>query len=212
MEGSGEYESCAVCGRTILRGEVQSPYLNAERQEVGVCALCKPRAEVMGWVPAALADTVTEPAGPRRRLALAAGLRERLARAGVAARPRDRRQDDQPAEPTQEPAEEPAPQAESASQRSAEPKPPKPPPDPLEAFNASEEARKVAGLAKSLGEPRVTVRADVITVAWELSWYQWRVRGDHVREIARGTDISELPDPHRAWNATAAADGTLSLA
>lgn len=201
MNASGEYQSCAVCGRTILRGERPSPYLDSERREVGVCALCKPRAEGMGWVPAALAETVAEPGGQRRRLAIAAGLRERLSRAAAVARPRER--DPQVHEAGEGVPPEPPP---------AEPEPEPVPPTPIEVFNASEEARKVAGLTKSLGEPRVTVRDDVVTVAWELSWYQWRVQGSRVKEIARGNEISEVPGPDRAWNAAAAPDGTLSLA
>src|SRR5262249_25644109 len=47
-------------------------------------------------------------------------------------------------------------------------------------FNASDVARTVAGLMRSLGQPSVSVGAAAgspsevrITVAWELSWYQW---------------------------------------
>jgi hypothetical protein len=195
VEASGDYQACAVCGRTILRGERTSPYLDSERNEVAVCALCKPRAEASGWVPAALADAVAEPPGQRRRLALPNGLRERLARAAVAARPpRPDEDDSQPSEPEAE----------------AEPPEPSGPLDPVEAFNASEGPRRVAALTKSLGEPKVTIRGEIITVAWELSWYQWRVRDSQVTQTANGSEISELPGADRAWNAEAAADGTLN--
>lgn len=204
MEASGDYLTCAVCERTILRGERTSPYLDGERREVEVCALCKPRAEASGWVPAALAGAASEPAGSRRRLGLPSGLRERLARAAVAARP--------PRERGAEP--EPEPDASAGEQEPLPPDPTPEPaaPEPVEVFNDSEERRKVAALTKSLGEPRVTVRGEIITVAWELSWYQWRVRGSRVTETARGTEISELPGADRAWNGGAEADGTLSLA
>ena len=63
---------------------------------------------------------------------------------------------------------------------------------PLDVFNASPEARKVAGLSRSLGEPRVCVAtratATLITVAWDLSWYRWQVHGAEVTQTgARAT-------------------------
>ena len=83
-------------------------------------------------------------------------------------------------------------------------------------FNSSGEARKVAGLVRSLGEPRVSVRLPglnnaLIVVAWDLSWYRWRVKGETVSEVAKGSEISEVPVTDREWNASAAEDGTLSL-
>ncbi len=186
----------------MLRGEQLSEYLDDDRRPVGVCALCKPRAESAGWVPAALAGAPAEPQTSRRRLGLTTGLRERFERAATAARPRR----PEPATP-----DEAAPAAPEGSDPPEPPAPPQPP-SPLEAFNASDEARKVAGLTKSLGEPRVTVRENLITVAWELSWYQWQVDGSRVTETAKGTEIAELSDADRAWNARAGADGALSLA
>jgi hypothetical protein len=53
-------------------------------------------------------------------------------------------------------------------------------------------------------------RAAVIVVAWDLSWYRWRVSGDQVSELAKGDEISELPAEDREWNASAAEDGTLT--
>ena len=93
----------------------------------------------------------------------------------------------------------------------------------VERFNSSEERRKVAGLIRSLGEPQAGVRPDprrqlaLVTVAWELSWYQWEVSADGdgadelVREVAKGAEISELAKEVRAWNATVEEDGTLRL-
>ncbi len=69
----------------------------------------------------------------------------------------------------------------------------------VERFNGSDERRKVAGLIRSLGEPRAAVRPDaarqmaLVTVAWELSWYQWEVSadgdGESVREVAKGDEV-----------------------
>ena len=87
---------------------------------------------------------------------------------------------------------------------------------PLDVFNSSGQARKVAGLVRSLGEPRVSVRLPgpntaLIVVAWDLSWYRWRVKGETVSELSKGNEISELPANDRDWNASAAEDGTLTL-
>jgi hypothetical protein len=180
-----ETPTCAVCGRTILRGErVASYVVPGEGDEMQVCALCKPRAEASGWVPPGFAGEVAQ-SPVRRRQRGGMALRERLARRG----------DDHPRAP----------------------EPPSAPPDPLEVFNSSQEPRKVAGLRRSLGEPRVSVREEadggqMITVAWDLSWYQWTVDSERVRQVAKGDEISELPIANRAWNAAAAEDGTLRLA
>jgi hypothetical protein len=79
-------------------------------------------------------------------------------------------------------------------------------------FNASEEVRTVAGLTRTLGEPRVSIGAAAgsaaaarITVAWELTWYQWIVAaGEEERpivELGKGTEIAELDAAARQWNA-----------
>ena len=80
-------------------------------------------------------------------------------------------------------------------------------------FNASDAARTVAGLARTLGEPRVSIGAAAgsgeaarVTVAWDLTWYQWAVpsgeREQPVAELARGTEIDQLDPAARQWNAT----------
>jgi hypothetical protein len=91
----------------------------------------------------------------------------------------------------------------------------------VESFNSSEESRKVAGLIRSLGEPQAAVLPDpprqlaLVTVAWELSWYQWEVGAngdDHsVREVAKGDEVSELTEEARVWNASVDEDGKLRL-
>ena len=92
----------------------------------------------------------------------------------------------------------------------------------VERFNSSEERRKVAGLIRSLGEPQAGVRPDprrqlaLVTVAWELSWYQWEVGADGdgeepVREVAKGAEVSQLDAAAKAWNAVVDEDGTLRL-
>jgi hypothetical protein len=89
-------------------------------------------------------------------------------------------------------------------------------------FNSSEAARTVAGLMKSLGQPGVSVGAAAgspsevrITVAWELSWYQWGVDlGDELRPvfpIDKGNEVDQLDRSARQWNARAEEGGQLAL-
>ncbi len=81
-------------------------------------------------------------------------------------------------------------------------------------FNAGDAGRTAAGLTRTLGTPSVSVgdlagEEDVvrITVAWELTWYQWGVDlGDELRpvfELARGFEVEEIDSAARQWNASA---------
>jgi hypothetical protein len=90
-------------------------------------------------------------------------------------------------------------------------------------FNASEFPRRVAGVARSLGAPTVSVRSAEhldsvvsIVVAWELCWYRYEVDiSEPVVEaliIAQGTELSELAREDRLANAQAAESGMLVLA
>jgi hypothetical protein len=83
-------------------------------------------------------------------------------------------------------------------------------------FNASQHRRTVAGIAKSLGTPHVSIVAlsgvnpdVVITVAWDISWYQYRVTADSapVRLAERGHDPVELEGTFGEWNAHVDEDG-----
>jgi hypothetical protein len=89
-------------------------------------------------------------------------------------------------------------------------------------FSASEAARTVAGLMRTLGEPRVSIGSVAgspsevrITVAWELGWYQWGVDlGDELRavfQIGKGEEIGQLDGPAREWNARAEEGGHILL-
>lgn len=92
----------------------------------------------------------------------------------------------------------------------------------LERFNASEAARLVAGLTRTLGEPSVSVGAAAgsaseirITVAWDLSWYQWGVDpadlSRAVLPLAKGGEINELDGSARQWNAGVDEEGRLYI-
>jgi hypothetical protein len=89
-----------------------------------------------------------------------------------------------------------------------------------EIFNSSAFRRTVAGIAKSLGEPKASVvplsgvNAEVVvTVAWDISWYQYRVTpdsGQPVRLAERGHDPRELESMFTSWNAKLTPDGRLA--
>jgi hypothetical protein len=90
-------------------------------------------------------------------------------------------------------------------------------------FNASEFPRRVAGVARSLGPPAVTVRSAEhldsvvsIVVAWELCWYRYEVDlsepGAQAQAIGQGTELGELAREDRLANAAASESGTLALA
>ena len=86
-------------------------------------------------------------------------------------------------------------------------------------FNASPHRRTVAGVAKSLGAPKASIvplsgvsGEMVVTVAWEISWYQYRVSPDAAQPLRlaeRGHDVGELEGGFTDWNAFLADDGRL---
>ncbi len=236
-------ETCAVCQRRLLIGERSSAFLSQEGTEVTVCELCKHRAEAAGWKRPGESEVQAPAAGRRRRGRgeLLSGLMgraktERSERAERRGRESDRKSGasgspesvapeegsslSQPIEPATaaDPRADVRPQ--SASSHSAAG------PDVSEAitaFNASDNRRTIAGLSRSLGDPRATVIAvrtgggatgARLTVAWELAWYQWEIgpgkRGAAVRQIAKGETIDQLHAADRNWNLEMATDGTLS--
>jgi hypothetical protein len=92
----------------------------------------------------------------------------------------------------------------------------------VDRFNSSGAAHTVAGLIRTLGEPRVSIGAAAgsacevrITVAWELCWYQWCVdlggENGSVSPFGKGNELAELDGSARQWNANAGADGRVGL-
>lgn len=92
----------------------------------------------------------------------------------------------------------------------------------LEVFNAGEQPRRMAGVARSLGSPAVTVRpleesgsTVAIVVTWELCWYRYEVDlGDEAAGallVGQGMELEELPDEDRLANAGADEHGELAL-
>jgi hypothetical protein len=91
----------------------------------------------------------------------------------------------------------------------------------IEVFNGSETPRRIAGIARALGDACVHVRqiADragtvAIVVAWELCWYRYEIDLDgapgDVRIAAEGMELEELPPEERVANAAADEHGMLS--
>ena len=90
-------------------------------------------------------------------------------------------------------------------------------------FNSSSAGRAVAGLTRTLGVPKASVGASAgapnlvrVTVAWELSWYQWGVDVSDpvhpVLELGKGSEVDQLDAAARQWNAVVDEDGRLRLA
>jgi len=88
----------------------------------------------------------------------------------------------------------------------------------LELFNGSGHQRTVAGLARTLGPPWVSALPDPnqasavsVLVAWELSWYRYRVdlgdEADPVMMLDKGEELDQIEEPFRAWNAGLDQDG-----
>jgi hypothetical protein len=92
----------------------------------------------------------------------------------------------------------------------------------IEAFNSSEHPRTVAGVARSLGSPVVSVRASQthpstvkVLAAWELCWYRYEIdladESGGVRVAAQGSELSELDPGENEGNAGADESGLLAL-
>jgi hypothetical protein len=207
----------------MLPGERTREYLTPDRDPRAVCDLCRSSAERAGWVRA---DSVSrqpeasEPAQRPRRLWVIERISQRRARRREEAEEGDR-------EEAEEGDREPGPPRKpSAPRRPRRPGGADPPERrirrALDRFNHSEHRRTVEGLTRSLGSPRVAAVTPAeapdqvrLTVAWELSWYQWKVQfdddGTAVRALRNGKEVSELGPADRAWNARAGDDGRIQL-
>lgn len=228
--------SCAVCGRTILKGERTEAYLAPGGQRKLVCELCTPRADHEGWIrESAHGDMPAARPREQRRPLFGRLRRERREEA-----PAPQLQHEQPQRQNGDAAQH---ELSTEEHEAAEPPPPKVRrpsrrKDPrhvravptnsqvkieraLEMFNHSEHTRTIAGIARTLGHPWVSAlpRAEApsevdITVAWELSWYRYRIdlgdAGDPVTLLDKGQEIDELGESEREWNASATEDGQLA--
>jgi hypothetical protein len=187
---------CAICERTLLMGERAVRYAPQEGAElVDVCPLCQEIAVEHGWIKEGTPTTPTL-AGDRRRRRR--GLAEflGLTRAGGDA-----------ARGEQEPILRRLSVEEVALIEAAD------------MFNASTYRRTVGGIAKSLGDARASIvplsgvaGEMAITVAWDLSWYQYRISPDSAQPVRlerRGHELEELEDGYKTWNAHVEDEGRL---
>jgi hypothetical protein len=184
--------SCAICGRTLLLGERTTRYTpNSGEGYVDVCPLCHEIATEHGWLKEGSPTTPTVSDQRRRRRGLSSLFERPAPPAPVASDPILRR--------LSEP--------ELAVVEAAD------------LFNGSQFRRQVGGIAKSLGEPKASIiplggvnRELVITIAWDISWYQYRVALDSaqpVRLADRGLEIEELEGSATSWNARVEPDGRI---
>ena len=181
--------TCAICDRCLLMGERAVRYAPQGGEFVDVCPLCQEIAVEYGWVKEGSADDadVSRLSGA----SAATGCRTIFERA---VRPRDRRT------VASEPILRRLCQPELAMVEAAD------------LFNASDFRRTIGGVAKSLGEPRASilplsgVNPEVVDhVAWDISWYQYRVASDSAQPVRleeRGHELGELDrELFRTWNA-----------
>jgi hypothetical protein len=185
--------TCAICERTLLVGERSVRYSPNGEDYVDVCPLCQEVALDHGWVKEGSPTTPVVGDRRRKRLGPLASLFESRKA------------------PAERVVDEPILRRLSVPEKAMV--------EAAELFNSSAFRRTVAGIAKSLGEPKASVvplsgvNAEVVvTVAWDISWYQYRVTpesGQPVRLAERGHDPRELESMFTSWNAKLTAEGRL---
>ena len=187
--------TCAICQRTLLMGERAVRFTPGGDDWVDVCALCTTTADDHGWIKEGSPTTPIVPETRRRRRF-----------GGLGSLLETRRADPEPH--ISQPMYRRLSPEEKAIVEAAE------------LFNDSAYRRTIAGIAKSLGEARVsflhlsgTNPEVVITVAWDISWYQYRVvfeSAQPVRLAERGYEFDDLEDRFKGWNGNLGPDGRLT--
>jgi hypothetical protein len=189
--------ACAVCERTLLMGERAVSFAPSEGAElVDVCPLGQELAIEAGWIKEGAPTTPTLENGRRRRRK-----RNLVEFLGLT------RASDEGALARQEPILRKLSDGEVALLEAAD------------LFNGSAYRRTVGGIAKSLGDPSASIvplsgtsGELAVTVAWELSWYQYRVSPDSAQPVRlerRGHELDELDDGFKDWNAQVEDEGRL---
>lgn len=189
--------SCAVCERTLLMGERALRFAPGDGGElVDVCPLCQEVAIEAGWIKEGAPTTPTLEGGRRRRRK-----RNLVEILGLT------RTSDEGALAHQEPILRRLSEGEVALLEAAD------------LFNGSAYRRTVGGIAKSLGQPQASIvplsgtsGELAVTVAWELSWYQYRVSPDSAQPVRlerRGHELGELEAGFKDWNTDVEDEGRL---
>jgi hypothetical protein len=228
--------ACDICGRTILKGERTEPFLAPGGRRHTVCELCVPRAEHEGWIRESAQNHLPATrARPQQRRSFRERLRGMFD--GEAEEAPDGSPEEAPPvfhdEPAPPPPRErererpPAPRARARARREARQVRAVPTTAEvkvdraLELFNASDHPRTISGIGRTLGQPWVHASPDAgapsmvtIVVAWELSWYRYRVdlgdADEPILLLEKGDELTELEEPLREWNALADDDGRLA--
>jgi hypothetical protein len=229
--------ACDICGRTILKGERTEAFLAPGGRRRTVCELCIPRADHEGWIrESAQNDLPATRVRPQQRRSFVGRIREMFdGDGGAEAEPVAAEDAETPPVFDGEPA---PPPREREREREREPARARARREArhiravpttaevkidrsLELFNASDHPRTIAGIARTLGAPWVHARPDAdapsmvtIVVAWELSWYRYRVdlgdADEPIMLVEKGDELSELEEPLREWNALADDNGRLA--
>jgi hypothetical protein len=185
-------QTCAICDRTLLVGERAARYSPDGDNFVDVCALCQETAVEYGWRKegSPTSPVMSEPR--RKRLGLGALFESR--------------------KPAVEPVVD-----EPILRRLSEPELAMV--EAADLFNESAFRRTVMGIAKSLGSPKASIlplsgvnSEVVLTIAWDISWYQYRITpdsGQPVRLAERGHEPGELESLFTSWNAHLSPDGRI---
>ena len=220
----------------MLKGERTETFLAPGGKRHRVCELCFVRAERYDWIRESVAgDVPTRVTRPEPRRPLFGRLRRRRRPEPVEPELEEEAVPAQPAaaEEAEEtyagnggvPEEEIAPPPQPRS-RPRDPRHVRAVPTTadvkveraLELFNGSEHLRTIAGVARTLGPPWVSALPDIdqpstvtVVVAWELSWYCFRIDlGDEADPVVlqeKGEELDEIDEALRSWNATMDADG-----
>jgi hypothetical protein len=187
--------TCAICQRTLLMGESAVRFTPGGDDWVDVCALCTTTADDHGWIKEGSPTTPIVPETRRRRRF-----------GGLGSLLETRRADPEPH--ISQPMYRRLSPEEKAIVEAAE------------LFNDSAYRRTIAGIAKSLGDARVSLLPlsgvnpeVVITIAWDISWYQYRVSPEspqHVRLAERGYELDDLDARFTHWNGHLAADARVA--
>lgn len=227
-----------VCGRRLLQGERLNWYVAPDASRRPVCELCAPRAESARWVREQEGEEIvpllpsrTARGGYFKRLTSFFGAQEEDelqlesfdAPAGASSDQESRRRTRATRRRERVATELPPPPTSPVEPRSVRAVPTGPEAklqQGLTLFNDSQFPRTIAGLSRSLGEPRVAAvnegDASVeVFVGWDIAWYSYRVDlGDAtepVEQSGRGNDTAELAGTVRDWNAFADEYGRLHL-
>lgn len=232
--------ACDVCGRTILKGERTEAFLAPGGARHNVCELCFVRAEQEGWIRESANDQLpSRSPRPQERRPLLGRLRRRQPEP-PAPDPADEYASRSsggdswdPNAPPEGNGEAPAPTPPPKLRRRERPQSPRhvrgvpttaevKVERALELFNSSEHQRTMAGLTRSLGAPWAMAWPDpdapstvTVIVAWELSWYRYRVDlGDAAEPVSlqgKGDELDAIDAGLRKWNAGLDADGRLVI-